>query len=572
MNKEFINKDWFLMHDIKKMNFTMKTWIPLFATKYIIKNNKYGELGYTEEFFCLNTVLVDSNQTSNIDNSIRNNIIQSAGNTPSAYDNVYEKAGTFSNYSNSVNGEYLVLKQKHPLNDEIKYHINQDLILALDLFFDGHSYIRPLEDNQEVIRFDKNKDDEIEIIEIKKEFLLDYLSARNSSLIIDRFHHRRNIRHTKLFDWNDETRRDEQKDSLWESRQFEIHEGGFPKDSSVLITTSKQKDVDYDEDVPNFEINNNIEYSNKTKKFSGNILIDLFSDFWKYEILKNNNISERIRYDEKNSSIPFIVDNDGKTELPEDFQDRICWLWFKPDILIEIMKRENAILHWYSEFTGSTGLNQNYCVHFGQNKLGYINIFAKDIANLPDYIKKIWSAHNIVPDGKVTEELLMAQMECNPASTHAPEKQFHLGIDKFEQAFLKIFEKNIFRQHSEEKDLIKRIHRFNGINKEGIFQLSKHITKYFIERLNFDVLKELTPSLDKKTGSIKRLEKILNDLGENGRDLTSSFVGIYELRHNDSHLSSSKMKDSFDLLKIQFEEGKENYIKEARQIIKIVSE
>jgi hypothetical protein len=567
-----IRKEWFFMQDIKKTKLVKKTWIPIYASKYIYKNGHYGENGYIEDFFGVNSVLIDCEQKKNVNKKIINQIIQYGSCTPGVDENTYIKAGTFFSDDNTITGDYLVLKQNHPTDTEQSiFHINQDLILAFDLIQHEDSFIRPIEDNIEVVRFRKNSSGRIDLVEIKKELLLDYLSARSSCLIIDRFHQRIINSKNKFFKQNEEIHTEETKDSQWEAQQFEIYKGGHKKDSSAIIITVKKTDVDYKEDVPKYNFNESYESTSREVQFSGNILISVISEYRRYEILDNNGISQRIRNDVVESTIPFIIDNDGKTELPNQFHDKICWLWFKPDIVLEIMKRENAILGWYTEYTGSLGPNSRYCVHFGVNKLCYINVFAKDIAALPEIYKKLWAAYSTIPDGNVSKELLMAQMECNPAPTHSPEKCFRIGIAEFERAFKEKYNRNIFCQHQDEKELLRSIHRFQAINKEGLFRLAKIMTKYLIERMDQDFLKKITCRMPKKTGTIKRLENILNSFGVDGRGLTSPFIGIYELRHSDSHLGSSELAQSFKLLKITFEDNKENYISEAHQIINFIS-
>jgi hypothetical protein len=67
-------------------------------------------------------------------------------------------------------------------------------------------------------------------------------------------------------------------------------------------------------------------------------------------------------------------------------------------------------------------------VHFGINSRGLVNVYAKDIALLPDWQQKIWAGYNIGPDGKVSEELLASQAEAQPADTQAPEVFLGKGL------------------------------------------------------------------------------------------------------------------------------------------------
>jgi hypothetical protein len=50
-----------------------------------------------------------------------------------------------------------------------------------------------------------------------------------------------------------------------------------------------------------------------------------------------------------------------------------------------------------------------------------INIYAKDIALLPDIQQQIYATFNVGPEGGISEELLAFQARAAPASTQAPE-------------------------------------------------------------------------------------------------------------------------------------------------------
>ena len=79
-----------------------------------------------------------------------------------------------------------------------------------------------------------------------------------------------------------------------------------------------------------------------------------------------------------------------------------------------------------------------------------------------------------------------------------------------------------------------------------------------IERIDFNFLKKLKKE-DDKLGSIKRIEKILTALGYDGRSITATLAGVYDLRLADAHLpSNDKITDSMKLVRVDFEQLKLN--------------
>jgi hypothetical protein len=119
------------------------------------------------------------------------------------------------------------------------------------------------------------------------------------------------------------------------------------------------------------------------------------------------------------------------------------------------------------------GCSPGYSVHFGVNTLGLINVYAKDIALLPEWQQKVWSGYNVSPEGKISEELLASQMKADPANTHAPEEFLAKGLSRLNDLAKAKLGITIIRQHDQIPDLIAHAHRFRATDKEGLFALSR---------------------------------------------------------------------------------------------------
>ena len=173
---------------------------------------------------------------------------------------------------------------------------------------------------------------------------------------------------------------------------------------------------------------------------------------------------------------------------------------------------------------------------------------------MPEIDKSIWANHNISPEGGVSAELLMSQMQTEPAKTIAPDQTFFSLIQDIQEISKTRLKNNFFREHSFEEGISKRIHRFQSVTLEGFYLLCKEITRYVIERLDTDLFKQLKKETE-NLGSLKRLENILTALGYDGRQINGVLVGVYDLRMADAHLpSDSKIADSMRLAGINYDE------------------
>ncbi len=408
-----------------------------------------------------------------------------------------------------------MLEQHFDTGDAKNFYIHQDLVLALGLLRKGDIWIRPEEDDVEVVRIKRNDDGTVFLVEIRSEQLRDYLCAAKCGLLVSRFHSRSEVsmNHVAGLPTN-ELKRIEEDHYRWDGGNMEIHEGGERLGSTTAVFLARRTDVHYEDDVPKYEIGDSdsiessqTEYSHQERK-----LYRTTGELWKNDWVDEAERSTRVRRDSVSSTIPFIIENDGTTAVSDEFMNQIRWLWFRPGVALELMKRRNAILTWHSCDTGHIGPDRCYSVHFGLNTVGFINVFAKDIALLPEIYKRIWASHNATPEGGVSKELLMSQMECNPADTLSPERAFLMAIRELQAAFRKRYDLELFQSHYLTQETHKRVHRFHGINREGIFTLSKEIVRLSIECIRIASLRSVQTIKDNSIGTIKLLERMLDHL------------------------------------------------------------
>ena len=137
--------------------------------------------------------------------------------------------------------------------------------------------------------------------------------------------------------------------------------------------------------------------------------------------------------------------------------------------------RRGGYLTWYTRNTGNVACSPDYGVHFGVNALGLINVYAEDIAFLPEWQQRIWAGYNVGPEGKVSDELLMSQANANPANTQAPEEFLSKGLDALNEASNANLGFAIVRQHDQISNLIVRAHRFRATDRVGLFSLAKTV-------------------------------------------------------------------------------------------------
>jgi hypothetical protein len=424
------------------------------------------------------------------------------------------------------------------------------------LYREGDAWVCPEEGYVEVVRLQRDSSGNPCLVEIKAEFLKDYLCARDMVLRITSYRDRVGVfEDASNVDWPNGSVAELETDLKWTGHVNEIHEGGMPFGGSTAVFHVARTDVDPEEDVPIMELptDESVESNSWTYSHTGRKLFLVQGRLWRNFWIDKGEVSPRIRNDSSPATVFFITDASGTREGRDTLDRHGRWLWFLPEVMMALAHRRGGSLEWYTRETGKVGCAPDSTVHFGVNKLGLVNVYAKDIGSLADWEQAIWAAYNIGPDGGLSQELQASQVKAAPASTQAPEAFFGRSLLELDEAFKSKHGSHLIRKHEDQVKILKKIHRFRGVDEAGLFALAKDIARLTADSIEIAELHALAaPSKGEKWGSLKSLEKALATFIDpaKARSLLSPLVATYELRLADAHLPSSAIEEAFALLKI----------------------
>ena len=551
-----MNQDWFEMQDIRRRNFSKSVWIPLRAVLIKERAGRYGYEGYREDFFGSGSIAVPTIHLQAAKELDWMDIGISQHHFGYVEDEAYIPADIYRDHS-GFDGVHLVLYQMSYDDDPQKWHLNQDLILSLGLTREGNSWICPRDGYTQVARLKVTENNEPTLLEIKAQYLKDYLCARKMALYMTHYYSRDLITDDASYiDWLDGIKSEENELDRWKGRVMPIHEGGEPFGEKMAIFHVSRTDVKETDDVPDISglpSDENTESKSWEREFEGRKLYRISGELWRNEIIKPGKRSPKVRGDKIASTIYFILDADGSKVCGQALIDSGKWLWFKPEVIMALCRRRGGGLSFYTQQTGSVTCSYGYGIHFGVNELGLVNVYAKDIGQLPEWQQQIWAGYNIGPDGGVSSELLASQVNAEPADTQAPEAFLSKAIEEVKELSLKKLGIKIFRDHEAIPELLPKIHRFRAIDQASFYALAKDLARLIVDSIDTSAIQSIAPPPEGKTlGSIKSLENLLASRWDrNGiRKMTASFVGVYELRHADAHLPSNEIDDAFNLIQI----------------------
>lgn len=565
-----MDQDWILQKKETRRTFSKSTWVPLRASVENEKGN-VKNIGYSNEFFGCGSVAFSTENREIADKLSWGDIGLSRTIAPYAYeDGFYSTIYDYQYNDKEPIGVHLVLELPLPVVGGRQWILNPDLVAALRLIREGNNWVRPEENFVVVAREILDENSEQRLIEIKREYLLDYLAARNLALRLSYYRQRvENVASLETSDYAGIEGHEEERDGgRYELLVRDINDifGG-----SWAVFRTWRTDVDEEDDAPVMgpETNENTDYESSQGRKGGYKGIRVEGEFWRDEWIDHQGTSTRVRGDADNNLPQFIVETDG-TRLPStelNSEDIGRWLWFRSSIINELLELRGFSLAWYTAETGGIKSTSGYSIHFGINSSDLITIYAYDIARLPAWEQHIWAAHNVVPDGKVSSELLESQVKAQPASTHAVEDLFFEVMAMLENGFRDTFGVPLFTHDINRSEVLKHISRFASKDQASLLRLAKELVRVFSDRLDVRELRKLSTHSNKdKLGSNKLLEDVLAQKvgAEKARKIFGPIAGAYDMRIGDAHPTSSKIGDALQLAGI---DDSSSYLRQGEQLI-----
>jgi hypothetical protein len=565
-----MSQDWILQTKETRRSFSNATWVPLRASQNNEKEN-IQNIGYTCKCFACGSVAFPPEHRQLAEKLNWSDIGIGCNVRPYAdTDGGYSSIEQYQYNDKEPIGIHLVFEHPQPVVGGRLWILNPDLIVALRLIKEGTNWVRPEENFTIVAREIVDEKGNHQLIEIKREFLIDYLAARNLALRLSYYRQRvENVPSLEDSAYANLADQQEQRDTGRFKlciRSLEDVYGGSWASFRVWRT-----DVDEDEDAPVIgpESDDNTNHESSKGYRGGYKGVRVEGEFWRDEWIEHQGQSIRVRGDADKNLPLFIVETDGTRMASSDLnnEDIGRWLWFRSSVVNELLSLRGFSLKWRTTETGEIRSTSGHVSHFGINQSDLITVYAYDIARLNAWEQRIWAAHNVVPDGKVSTELLAAQIRSQPASTRAVEELFFEAMKMLEFGFYHKYNVSLFNHDIDCETTVKQISRFASKDQASLLTLAKELIRVFSERLEKNELRKFaTPIKDDKRGSNKLLEDILaQKIGmEQARLVFGPIIGVYDMRTGDAHPTSSNIREALKLAGI---DESRSFLRQGEQLI-----
>lgn len=550
-----MTEEWILQTKETRRAFSKATWIPLRASMTDEKGD-VKQIGFVSEYFGCGSAAFPSEHRALVEERLSWSDI-GIGHTvaPYAYkDGYYTTIDQFQYNDKEPIGVNLVFEHPQPVVGTRQWILNPDLVVALGLIKEGLNWVRPKENFVVVARESIDEKGEHRLIEIKREFLMDYLAARNISLRLS--YYRQRVENVATLEGSEYANLKERQEEERDGGRFELLIRGINDvfGGSWALFRAWRTDVDEDEDAPVMgpENNDNTAGESSHGNRGGYEGVRVEGEFWRDEWIDHQSQSVRVRGDEDTNLPQFIVETDGKRMASSalDNEDIGRWLWFRSSVVNELLSNRGFSLDWYTAETGGVRSTSGHKTHFGINSSDLITVYAYDVAKLYPWEQHIWAAHNVVPEGKVSAELLASQVKTDPANTHAVEFMLFETMRMLESNFKKVHGISLFTHDIDDHASMQNVSRFVSRDQSSLLRLAKELVRVFSDRLNVRELRKISVHEDKeKLGSNKLLQDVLaQKVGvEKARGIFAEIAGTYDMRLGDAHPTGSKIADAIEL-------------------------
>lgn len=566
-----MNEAWILQTSEIRRPFSRATWVPLRASLNDEKGN-VKEVGYIGDVFACGSVAFPNKHRELAERLSWSDIGIGHTVAPHAYsDGHYSPIDEYQYNDKEPIGINFVFEHPQPVVGGRQWILNPDLVVALRLIKEGPNWVRPEEDFVVVAREVVDSDGSHRLIEIKREFLMDYLAARGLSLRLSYYRQRvANVAELKDSPYAGLNEIQEQREAgRYELRIKDLNAVFGGSWASIRMWRT---DVDEEEDAPVMgpETNDNTASESARGHRSGYPGLRVEGEFWRDEWIEHQGKSTRVRGDEDQNLPHFIVDTDGARKFSAELnnEDVGRWLWFRPSVINELLSHRGFSLDWYTAETGTIESTSGYSTHFGVNASELITVYAYDIAKLPAWEQFLWAASNVAPEGKVSAELLASQVNAQPADTHAVEEMLFGCMRLLEAEFLKTFNVSLFSHEIDDAASMQQVSRFSSKDQASLLRLAKELVRIFSDRLDVRALRKLSNHPDKdRLGSNKLLQSILAQQAgeERAREVFAAIAGAYDMRLGDAHPTSSKISEALKLAGI---DAAASYLRQGEQLIR----
>lgn len=547
-------QDWFEMKDVVSKGHAKAVWIPLRVSKKISSEGDIGYLGYNEEFYGANSLMVPASQKETALKLGWNRLNLSNDHVGYCNGNRYVSSDAYDD--DGLNGTYLVLQNSRILGQSTEWYLHQDIILTLGLIREGDEWLRPSDGYEVVARIESSKQHRSVGLYIRATYLKDYLCARNCGLYVSSYRSRTEIcESANHIAWPESESKKEENNFRWEGYVTEIHNGGPSYGGGVAYIHVARTDADPEDDVPSMDgppTDENTTGFAHHSQHPGEKVYSILGQLWKEEWIAPGTASPIVRDDNVPSDVSFIVDGDGNSQKGDDLRDLSIWLWFKPDLVPAILSIRGAELSWSTRDVGTLTCCGT-SINFGVNEEGFINVFAKDVSFLPIWLQKKYAGFNTSVTGKVSKELFAAQGRGEFLDTKAPEPFLLPALERIRELSIQNLGVDITVNHAAMENIAKQCYRFRSLNKDGLLTLAKDLARLSADAfVKNRIAKIITLGQE---GSLKSVEKLLaTKIGaQEAYKMVGPLFHIYDLRLSDAHLPKDDEDVQFKALGISEE-------------------
>jgi hypothetical protein len=216
------------------------------------------------------------------------------------------------------------------------------------------------------------------------------------------------------------------------------------------------------------------------------------------------------------------------------------WTYFEPEVLEKYKKDSRGSVSEWSKQGIEVSWLDKMSLRAYQNDQNLILIIIDDLAKIPDEELSHWYHYNTSPEGGVPEEMITNYIEADWVDSESPSKAVINAVTELNQSFREEYGSVLYRETGDDIDT-GRLLRLSRNECHELLNVMSDVHQVVVENLELGNLESVLPpeaqeDVDGKKSALFELVKELSD-ADRAAEILAPINAVHDFRKENSHMT-----------------------------------
>jgi hypothetical protein len=246
------------------------------------------------------------------------------------------------------------------------------------------------------------------------------------------------------------------------------------------------------------------------------------------------------------------------------------WTFFDPEVLDRYRRSSKGSVSEWSEQGMTIGWMDKMSLRAYWNEEDLVTIIIDDLEKIPDEELPHWHQHNTSPEGDIPEEMITNYIEADFVGTESPAQAVINAITETNEAFNREYQAPLYKKTEEEID-VESISTIPREERHELLDTMANAHQIVVENLRIDSLKSEIPedSMDNIEGKKSALYEFVNMVSDTKTavEVLEPINTIHDLRTEESHMEINNGGWSRAMETLEYDENTDAYTEIYREVL-----